>query len=421
MRMVIGLKRLALAVLLLGSLVPIGCESSLPHILIDVGHGGYPLSGDALHDFKQLADEKGLVVDCRELESIDPHVYCLIMLLNPETVFGSRDIQVLKTYLLEGGTVFVAGSGDYENRDHSEVTNSLLEGIGSSMRFNDDQVTDEKNAGKPYIPLVDQWVPHPVTASLSPISVYSPQSVSPGGGHPLLRGSATTRTSDTDGEGFAGGKGEDITFMAVERLGKGDLLVAGSWDLLSGFRFTGHREFAENLLWFCQSKATLSLYEDLFMGAPIFTGEECRPEVDERGAQILSSSLSGPEGKDVSVIIGGPQANSDCAKINPFLPVQFEKDGALGHWYLTRNGERFTGQNCGILAVVTVHEEKVLVLAGLGGTGTMGAVNLVMSLERFEFTPWYNTYGEAVLFIVQGDSNANGVCEPSEQWEICFL
>jgi hypothetical protein len=418
---VIALKRLIIAALLLGGLAPVECENNFSRILIDTGHGGYPLLGDTLHDFKQLAAEKGFLVDFEGLKSADTRAYCLVLLLNPERAFEPEDTQVVRKYLLEGGTVFLAGSGDYDNRDHSEVTNPLLEKIGSSMRFNDDQITDERNTGKPYIPLVEEWVPHPVTGSLPPISVYSPQSVSPGRGYPLLRGNSTTLSSDTDGEGAVDGRGENVTFMAVERLGKGDFFVAGSWDFLTGFRFPGHREFAENLLWFSQSKLTLSLYEALFQGATISTGRGCRPEVDEKGAEILSSLLLGPQANGVSVIIGGPQVNPDCVKINPSLPIQFEKNGAHGTWCITRDGERFTGQNCGIIAVVTVHGQKTLILAGLGGTGTMGAVSLLMTLEHYNITPWYNTYGEAVLLTVKGDSNNNGVQEPSEQWEISFL
>jgi hypothetical protein len=420
LKVVIALKRLVIAALLLGGLAPVECESGLSRILIDTGHGGYPLLGDTLHDFKQLAAEKGFIVDFKELDSVDPHVYGLVLLLNPERTFEPESIQKVKEYLRQGGTVFLAGSGDYDNRDHSEVTNPLLEKIGSSMRFNDDQITDERNTGKPYIPLVEGWVPHPMSGSLPPVSVYSPQSVSPGRGYPLLRGNSTTRTSDTDGEGALEDRGENVVFMAVERLGKGDLFVAGSWDILTGFRFPGHYEVAENLLQFSQSKLTLSSYEAFFQGSTISTGERCRPEVDERGAEILSSLLVGPQIDTVSVIIGGPQVNPECKKINPFLPIQFERNGA-NSWCFTRNGEKFTGENCGILAVITVHGQKTLVLAGLGGTGTMGAVNLLMTLEQYDITPWYNAYGEAVLLTVKGDSNNNGVQEPSEQWEISFL
>ncbi|MBU7014724.1 MAG: hypothetical protein HXS43_07835, partial [Theionarchaea archaeon] len=188
-----------------------------------------------------------------------------------------------------------------------------------------------------------------------------------------------------------------------------------------GFRFPGHFQFAENLLWFCQSKTTIPLYDELFLGATISTGKECRPEVDEKGAQILSSLLPGPERKDVSIIIGGPQVNSDCARINPFLPVKFERDEILGTWCMTRDGERFTGQNCGMVAVVTVQGQKVLIIAGLGGTGTRGAIALLMQLDNYDLAPRYNTNGEAVLFTVDGDTNNNGICEPSELWEISVL
>jgi len=417
---VIALKALWIGTLLVLSLVPAGCEH--PRILIDAGHGGYPLQEDRLSEFCRLASVKGFSVEIEDLETVNLQDYCLVLSANPDVQFSLQEAEHLTEYLVQGGTFFLTGAGDFENRDHSEVTNQLLEALGSHLRFNDDQLTDHINSGKSYIPLFDAWRPHPLTASLPPISLYSPESVVVNqGGYPLLCGNPTTKSEDTDGSVLTESR-ELIALLAVERIGKGDLLVGGSWGFVSGSTFTGHTEFAEQLLWYVQEKAPIPFYREIFHGASIVIGKAGRPEVDREGAEILAELLSGDvclkSEKRITVIVGGPEVNPLCEEINAYLPIQMKKDET---WYLLKDGQKIYGQEYGIIAVISVDNRRILVVAGLTGTGTMGAVKLLEQIDIHTLTMVYNTYGEAVLFKVSGDMNLNGIQEKSEHWEISLL
>ncbi len=415
----IALKAIWIAAFLLVSLVPAQCGH--PRILIDTGHGGYPLNEGRLSEFRDFARGKGFSVDSEKIAAVNLHEYCLVLSANPDSAFSAEECSVLRDYLVQGGTFFLTGAGDFENRDRSDITNPLLEALGSEIRFNDDQLEDKINSGKSYIPLFEAWRPHPLTQNLPPISLYSPESVIPGeDGYPLLQGNSTTKSEDTDGFMVARVQ-NPVTLLAVQRIGKGDLLVGGSWGFVSGLTYTGHHEFAEKLLWYVsQRRTTIPFYREAFHGASIVVGERCRPEVDRKAAEILSELLHGEilsQGLP-TVIIGGPCVNPLLAEINSYLPIRFGKDH---DWYIMRDGQKFRGQEYGIICVVTVKGREILVVAGLGGTGTAGAVKVLENIEKYTLRLTYNSYGEAVLIKVSGDPNLNGVKEDSETWEISIL
>ena len=403
-------------ILLALSLVPSYNGGSF--ILVDTGHGGYPLEVDNLSEFRDLAREHGFTVHLKPLKTADIHKYCLVISANPDISFSQGECSLLKEYLKQGGTFFLMGSGDYKNRDHSDVCNPLLKALQSSMQLNDDQLKDTINSGELYIPLFDTWRPHPMTRNLPPISLYSPESVIVGErGYPLLQGNASTTSKDTDGTILCPVQ-EAITLLAVERMGKGDLLVGGSAGFVSGLVFAGHEAFAEALLSYVSTeRVTISSYKEAFQGASIVIGKDCRPEVDMKGAEALSRILQGQISSSGLVIIGGPQVNPFLSKINQYLPIKFKKRQT---WYLANSNEVFYGQQYGIIAVITA-DIPILVVAGLGGTGTAGAIAMLEQIEDHNLRYTYNYYGEAVLIEVTGDTNLDGITQESEHWNISIL
>jgi hypothetical protein len=197
----------------------------------------------------------------------------------------------------------------------------------------------------------------------------------------------------------------------------GTLLVGGSWDLLSGLQYPGHTQFVHALLHYIRNNPSVSTYATTFQHATIYTGEHCRPEVDQKGADILSEILHPGESSTHTVIIGGPEVNPHCAQLIPYLPIPFKKDE---YWYL-HTDHKVYNQTHGIIAAITVNNHTFLIVAGLGGTGTTGAVALLQHIQDYSLNLHYNAYGEAVLFCVSGDTNQNGVQEPTEQWKISIL
>lgn len=401
-----------------------------PKILVDTGHGGYPIKQNKLSEFSDFAAKNGFSVDFEDIKAVDMSQYALVLSANPDKIFSAEDIQKLTEYITQGGTFFLAGSGDYKNRDHTEVTNPLLTALNSTIAFNDNQVTDTKNNGKPYIPLLENWNPHVLTVSLPAISLYSPQSLVPGEAYPLLLGNITTVCENTDfGTDRDTGTDTDtqshtstdartpVVLLAVERIGTGDLLVSGSWDLFSGLQYPGHTQFVQALLHYIVNNSSISTVTTEFQNAAICTGEHCRPEVDQKGADILSEILHPGESSTHTVIIGGPEVNPECAKLLDYLPVPLRKDE---YWYLYTD-KKVSSQNYGIIAVITVNNHTFLVAAGLGGTGTTGAIKILQHIQDYSLHLHYNAFGEAVLFCVSGDTNRNGVEESTEQWKISIL
>ena len=76
-----------------------------------------------------------------------------------ENRFSNEFIDTVEAYVQDGGTVIVCGLADYQDGNepgnNNEYTtygqiNKLLEGIGSTMKVNDDELIDQdENGGQP--------------------------------------------------------------------------------------------------------------------------------------------------------------------------------------------------------------------------------------------------------------------------------
>jgi hypothetical protein len=413
------MKQICIMVLLICVCFPVTADSS--HILIDTGHGGYPIQEEMLVAFETLAQEQGFQVTWSSIADVDLQQFSLIISANPDSSFSSEDSARIDSYLEGGGVFFLLGSGDYDNRDHSHITNSLLQDLRSTIRCNDEQLEDTINCGKPYIPLFSNWNPHPLTANLPPISLFSAQSLICGPtAYPLLVGNSSTYGRNLDDTPPLSYQGPAVV-LAVEKRGRGTLLVGGSWGFLCGPTYQGHAAFMKAVLSYVhENRCMISCYEEQFRGSKIHIGESCRMEVDGRAADIMREYLgeitSG--NSQTSVIIGGPQVNRACKVFNRYLPVTFKKDSS---WYLQRGETQYHGQEYGLIACLHVEGQEILIIAGVGGTGTMGALKVATALHDFVQIPLYNQYGEVLLVQVNGDENCNGIEEKSESWILTLL
>lgn len=127
--------------------------------------------------------------------------------------FSDEFISVVKDYVQNGGTVIVCGLADYQDGnepgDNYEYTtygqiNKLLEGIGSTMKVNDDELIDQdENGGQAYRLYFDDFnydsTDAAVQAALAGLggsdkvySSYSGCSVSVGSGEAIVYGHDTT-------------------------------------------------------------------------------------------------------------------------------------------------------------------------------------------------------------------------------------
>ncbi len=130
-----------------------------------------------------------------------------------ENRFSDEFISVVEAYVQGGGTVIVCGLADYQdsntpgtNHEYTTYTqiNNLLEGIGSTMKVNDDELIDQdENGGQPYRLYFDDFndssTDPAVQAALAGLegsgkvySSYSGCSVSVGEGEAIVFGHDTT-------------------------------------------------------------------------------------------------------------------------------------------------------------------------------------------------------------------------------------
>ena len=183
------------------------------------------------------------------------------------SVFEDDFIQVVSDYVNGGGTVVVCGLADYQDANGGlpytsyAQANSLLEGIGSTMRINDDELIDQDdNGGQPYRLYFDdfnydssdpavQSILAGVQESGLKYSSYSGCSVSVGKGEAIVYGHDTTYSinskapsqghdkpvlsysADYDPDTAVVQKG-DVVSMATEAVGQGRVYACGNRILL---------------------------------------------------------------------------------------------------------------------------------------------------------------------------------------------
>ena len=183
-----------------------------------------------------------------------------------ENRFSDEFISVVKAYVQSGGTVIVCGLADYQdsntpgtNNEYTTYTqiNNLLEGIGSTMTVNDDELIDQdENGGQPYRLYFDDFnydsTDTAVQAALAGLegsgkvySSYSGCSVSVGEGEAIVFGHDTTYSINSknpaqghskpvqsasaayDANTAVVPKGEVVS-LATEAVGQGRVYVGGT-------------------------------------------------------------------------------------------------------------------------------------------------------------------------------------------------
>ncbi len=179
------------------------------------------------------------------------------------SVFENDFIQVVSDYVNNGGTVVVCGLADYQDSGSGlpytsyEQANNLLEGIGSTMRINDDELIDQdENGGQPYRLYFDDFNYESTDPAVQNIlagvkesgltySSYSGCSVSVGQGEAIVYGHETTysinsknpaqghdkpvlSSGDAYDEGSVVVKKGEVVSMATEAVGSGRVYVCGT-------------------------------------------------------------------------------------------------------------------------------------------------------------------------------------------------
>lgn len=238
------------------------------------------------------------------------------------SVFEDEFVDAVSDYVNGGGTVVVCGLADYQDANSGlpytsyEQANKLLEGMGSTMRINDDELIDQdENGGQPYRLYFDdfnydstdpavQSILEGVAESGLAYSSYSGCSVSVGEGEAIVYGHDTTYSINSkapaqghekpvlsysapyDASTAVVPKGEVVS-MATEAVGSGRVYACGTV-FCSNFEVS-----AEDQVSYANGIMAQNLLSDVKVEPEISTIQEARAGEDGEVFTVIGTVANG--------------------------------------------------------------------------------------------------------------------------------
>ena len=254
------------------------------------------------------------------------------------STFEDSFIQVVSEYVKGGGTVVVCGLADYQDANsglpHTSYAqaNALLEGIGSTMRINDDELIDQdENGGQPYRLYFDDFNYESADPAVQSIlagvkesglaySSYSGCSVSVGEGEAVVYGHDTTYSINSkapaqghdkpvlsysaayDPETAVVQKG-DVVSMATEAVGEGRVYACGTV-FCSNFEVAAEDQVS---------------YANGIMAQNLLSGVKVEPVIS-----TIQEARAGADGEVFTVV--GTVANGTAESGNAFFNTIYIQD-----------------------------------------------------------------------------------------------
>ena len=253
-------------------------------VVIDGGHQNQYVSGDypgKMENLKALLKEDKimLVQNQDELTAEDLENARILMITDPQSKdssskgltrskFTDAEIAVIKAFVDKGGSLIITSRADYDDKgaeheyESSVQGNSILEAIGSNLRFNDDELVDNvNNGGQAYRLYFDQYTSskYKLTTNVPSGQTYSAYSgtsvVLKENGNDeavdwLVKGHDTTETLDSDlqNDNIPVAKG-NVYSLAAEELASGGKIVVSGTTFFSDFETaTGDNEYSNRLI-----------------------------------------------------------------------------------------------------------------------------------------------------------------------------
>lgn len=254
------------------------------------------------------------------------------------STFEDSFIQVVSEYVKGGGRVVVCGLADYQDANsglpytsYAQV-NALLEGIGSTMRINDDELIDQdENGGQPYRLYFDDFNYESTDPAVQSIlagvkesglaySSYSGCSVSVGEGEAVVYGHDTTYSINSkapaqghdkpvlsysaayDPETAVVQKG-DVVSMATEAVGEGRVYACGTV-FCSNFEVAAEDQVS---------------YANGIMAQNLLSGVKVEPVIS-----TIQEARAGADGEVFTVV--GTVANGTAESGNAFFNTIYIQD-----------------------------------------------------------------------------------------------
>jgi len=211
------------------------------NILIDAAHGN--ASSDKMKTFEKHMKRNGLKVYFT-LNLIKPEMlknFGTLILPDPSFRYIDTEAQAIADWFMAGGNLIMGVAWDSSKLRGTATLNFVLGKIGAVMRFNDDQVWDEKNkTNKPW-GVLSRGIKkdHPVTAGVTTAITWGTCSLIDRNNQPLTEEagveilvSANPESFNKDGDKRVPAvlypKGMPIAIMAIEKVVNGTLVMIGT-------------------------------------------------------------------------------------------------------------------------------------------------------------------------------------------------
>ncbi len=190
-----------------------------------VAFGTYNPSWDGAAELREIAETTGaepkIVRNTSQYTNV-PSNNTLAVILSPETTYGSSDIDRVRAFVRNGGTLLVAG-------DFGSHTNALLAGVGATARIDGALLRDERyNYRSPALPVARNVSEHPLTRGVEHLTLNYGTAVQPGNATVLVSTSPYAyRDINRNGNLDTGESLDTWPVATVEEAGKGRIIVVG--------------------------------------------------------------------------------------------------------------------------------------------------------------------------------------------------
>ncbi|MGL4338069.1 MAG: CehA/McbA family metallohydrolase, partial [Turicibacter sp.] len=250
--------------------------ADVTRVMIDGSHANaYVLNGSYpgnMNSVTKIIQNNGGVVTINEKELTDETLngFDLLLLTDPESknpamTYSDNELEAIKNFVARGGHLIMSSKADYGDAigeyGNAAQGNAVLEAIGATTRFNDDQVLDNtENGGQAYRLYFDDYNKDSkyvagidfdgITSSQTnqKFSFYSGSSVivnNPKTTEIVVKGHSTTESDDADkqGDNTPVNKG-DVVALAVETLPNGSKVVVAGVTFFSDFEMDPSNEYS---------------------------------------------------------------------------------------------------------------------------------------------------------------------------------
>jgi len=216
-------------------------ETNATSVLLDMAHNNDYY--DSLEGFNDVVPSWGLFMtenthylDGEVLQDQD-----VVVMTYPEMDLRADEIDALKEFIEGGGSLLITGKGDYYAPTGAARVNAVLEGIGSSIRMNDDEIIDDTNHGRQAWNVIAHVFPQQSTgigAGVDSVIVWACASLLDGDMGPLTNDDGVivlttgdddtyNKNADSAEDAYIYSSGKDIPFFALEEIGAGRIAVMG--------------------------------------------------------------------------------------------------------------------------------------------------------------------------------------------------